>query len=149
MKKIRLISNIISISLLVGYTIFLIIVWRKIPNVLPTHFEAAVEADSYGKKITLILMPILGYMILFAIIFFERFPNIWNFPVEVTDRNRNRLYMLSFQMMAVVKIMMVVLFIYIGFLTIYYPMPIWPMYLIFGIMFGAIILSIVRMIRAK
>ena len=149
MKKIRLISNIISISLLVGYTIFLIIVWRKIPSVMPTHFNAAGEADSYGKKITLILMPILGYMILLAIIFFERFPNVWNFPVEVNDSNRNRLYMLSFQMMAVVKIMMVVLFIYIGILTIYYPMPIWPMYLIFGIMFGAIILSIVRMIRVK
>lgn len=149
MRRIRLISNIIAVSLLAGYTIFLIIIWRKIPGIIPVHFNFAGEADSYGKKITLIVEPILGWMILGAIIFIERLPGAFNFPVEVTDANRSKLYMLAFEMMAVIKIMTVFILGYAGLLSIFNSMPIWPIYAIFGIMFGTIIISIIRMIRAK
>jgi hypothetical protein len=57
--------------------------------------------------------------------------------------------MLAFEMLAVIKIMTVFILGYAGLLSIFNSMPIWPIYAIFGIMFGTIIISIIRMIRAK
>ena len=50
MKKISRVSTIISAIMLLTYIIVLISIWSRIPDTVPTHFNAAGVADSYGSK---------------------------------------------------------------------------------------------------
>ena len=59
MKKIRLITNIISVLLIIGYIVFLAACWSNIPETVPTHFNALGKADAYGSKGSLIAEAII------------------------------------------------------------------------------------------
>ena len=59
MKKISRVSTIISAIMLLIYIIVLISIWSRIPDIVPTHFNAAGVADSYGSKRNLVFEPVL------------------------------------------------------------------------------------------
>ena len=58
MKKISRVSTIISAIMLLTYIIVLISIWSRIPDTVPTHFNAAGVADSYGSKRNLVFEPV-------------------------------------------------------------------------------------------
>ena len=128
MKKISRVSTIISAIMLLTYIIVLISIWSRIPDTVPTHFNAAGVADSYGSK---------------------RIPAIWNFPVAVTEENRERLYKIAMIMMGGIKVLVTALLIDVGVSSLVEGYPIWPMYMMLGVMMILIIVSIVQMVRAK
>jgi len=86
MKKIRLITNLISILLIIGYTVFLTACWSNIPETVPTHFNALGKADAYGSKWSLIAEPILMTALFLLLAVVERFPSAMNFPVKITGK---------------------------------------------------------------
>jgi len=55
-KTIYRMIDISSIVIFVATFIILIVFWKKIPDTIPTHFNAAGIADNYGDKTTLILL---------------------------------------------------------------------------------------------
>lgn len=64
MKKISRVSTIISAIMLLTYIIVLISIWSRIPDTVPTHFNAAGVADSYGSKRNLVFEPVLAAFLL-------------------------------------------------------------------------------------
>ncbi len=98
--------------------VLLILNWSQLPNIIPTHFNAVGKADDFGNKETLFLIPILaaGLHILMTVIQF--FPNIYNYPVKVTEENAQRLYTVGRQMIIAVKLEMDLLFLYIFYKTV-------------------------------
>ena len=137
MKKISRVSTIISAIMLLTYIIVLISIWSRIPDTVPTHFNAAGVADSYGSKRNLAFEPVLAAFLLLFLSLMERIPAIWNFPVAVTEENRERLYKIAMIMMDV------------GVSSLVEGYPIWAMYMMLGVKMILIIVSIVQMVRAK
>lgn len=149
MKKIRLITNIISVILMSGYIVFLAVKWRSIPETVPTHFDAMGQPDAWGSKVSLIAEPIFMAALFFVLVIAERFPSAWNFPVKVTADNRNRLYSIGYSMMGAMKILVVCVFIDIGLSSIIPEFPVWPLYLLMILIAIAVITGIIASARAR
>lgn len=149
MKKISRVSTIISAIMLLTYIIVLISIWSRITDTVPTHFNAAGVADSYGSKRNLAFEPVLAAFLLLFLSLMERIPAIWNFPVVVTEENRERLYKIAMIMMGGIKVLVTALLIDVGVSSLVEGYPIWPMYMMLGVMMILIIVSTVQMVRAK
>lgn len=149
MKKIRLITNIISILLIIGYTVFLAVAWKKIPETVPTHFNALGKADAYGSKGSLIAEVAIMAALFLLLAIVECFPSAWNFPVKVTAENRDRLYKIGFAMIGAMKILMVCMFINAGLSSIAKDYPVWPLYLLLVLIAATILVGIIASIRAR
>lgn len=144
---IKRISNIISACLIAAYVAFLAIRWSSFPDELPTHFNAAGVADSYGSKASLLIEPIvmLGLFILLAVV--ECFPGIWNIPVHVTKANEAEVMGICYMLFGVLKISVILICAFSGFMCVFAGFPVWPTYLMIGVILVSLILSIVRLAR--
>ena len=149
MKKIRLITNIVSVLLIIGYTVFLAACWGNIPETVPTHFNALGKADAYGSRWSLIAEPILMTALFLLMAVVERFPSAMNFPVKVTPENRNRLYAIGCFMIDAMKILIICIFIDAGLSSIVADFPVWPLYLLLVLIAAVIIAGIIASVRAR
>lgn len=139
MKKFSLITNLISILMIIGVVVFLVCIWKNIPEVVPIHFNAAGIADSFDKKSSLFIEIVIMTVSFLLLAVLERFPKLWNYPVEVTTENRKRLYKSTLYMLGLLKIIIMGMCI-IGVLSsVYAGFPIWIMYILIGFMFAIII----------
>jgi len=86
------VAAIVAPAILAGACVYLLAVWRTLPEVIPTHFNFAGEVDGWGSRGTLWLMPIIGALIDLTIAVTGRFPRSWNTGVRVTVFNRTRVY---------------------------------------------------------
>jgi uncharacterized membrane protein len=77
--------------------------WPRLPERVPTHFNLAGEADAWGARVNVLILPgvTLGLYTLLTLISF--FPHIWNFPVRITKENAARQYRLGRLMVACLK----------------------------------------------
>lgn len=114
MKRIRTVGNLLCIAIIGAYTGLLLTRWSALPELIPRHFNAAGTADSYGSKYMLFVELFLMVMIFCVMAAVENFPGAWNFPVKVTDENRDRLYTIVGVMMAVEKVLLTGMFFAIG-----------------------------------
>jgi len=71
--------------------------FMKLPDQIPTHFGISGEVDGYGTKSTVFLLPALGTLLSSVFMMLMQFPGSFNFPVAVTDTNRDKLYRLGKQ----------------------------------------------------
>jgi uncharacterized membrane protein len=60
-------TEVISILLLVGMVIYLILNWASIPDTIPYHFNASGAADGWDNKRKLLIMPILAGLLYFML----------------------------------------------------------------------------------
>jgi len=77
--------------------------WNDLPARVPVHFGLNGHPDGFGSKSVLLFLPataILLYVVLTAV---ARFPAYFNFPVPVTDRNRQTLRDLAVEMIGWLK----------------------------------------------
>ncbi len=104
------IAGILSPVLLLGSIAYILILWHKLPEEIPTHYNMAGEIDGYGGRGTLLLMPIIGVVMDLTMALVCRFPQSWNTGVRVTVLNRARVYRLVRDLMADLRLSMALIF---------------------------------------
>jgi hypothetical protein len=85
----------------------------RLPDRIPTHFNAAGQADGWGSPLMLLVFPAMAVVIYLLMSLVARFPSAFNFPVRVTPLNRRRLEALALDMIAWLKAEIVVFFTWI------------------------------------
>ena len=142
-------TNIISIVLILLYIVFLVIGWNSFPPELPTHFNASGTADEFGPKSSLFIEPaaMIGLFLLLAVV--ESFPKIWNIPDEVIYDNEENVLRTCFIMFGILKIAIILVCAFAGFMCIYSGFPSWPMYLMVGVIILTIVVSAIRIYGSK
>lgn len=90
--------------------------YPDLPERVPTHFGLRGEPDGWGPKYVLVFLPGLGLLLDLLVAFFSNKPQYANFPVAVTDENRERLYALYRRMMLRVRLLTAAL---MAVLTVY------------------------------
>ena len=88
--------------------------YPDLPQQIPTHYGADGEPDAFGGKSTIWIMASLSLVMYLGLSLLWRYPNIYNYPVEVTEKNAPRLYAEGRNMIRSVKGATVVLFLYIS-----------------------------------
>ena len=136
--------------LLIAVWVFIIIALQKAPDVVPSHFDAAGRANSYGSK----------YGILFATIFTSiagvimlgcaYFPHTINLPVRIKTP---RQYLLAIRMVRVLSLVMLALTAVIGYTSLVAgahgePSAV-PILATVGVMFAVIIIFCILIYKAK
>jgi uncharacterized membrane protein len=107
------------VSFLDGFSVALVIVlwsytilnFRKLPEIIPIHFDLEGKPDNYGAKYFIFFLPIIGSLIYFFLSF--NIKEINNYPVEITQENKEIQFFIG--MMAVKSIIAYVLFIFFTF----------------------------------
>ena len=73
MKQINLKKEALIWMILLVPFVYALIIWNKIPDQVPTHFNIKGEPDDYsGKAVALLLLPIMNVFIYFVLRFIPR-----------------------------------------------------------------------------
>ena len=132
--------DILCVILLLGSIIYLIVAWGGLPDQIPGHFDFAGNITRYGKKGELLFMPIMNIVMFAGVSVVERFPQIWNTGVKVTEQNKFRVYTILKNLIVTSKLSVVAPF---AFITIHQTkginLPVWFIPAFFVICFAPII----------
>lgn len=84
--------------------------YSSLPESIPTHFNALGVPDSYGGKPSLFVLPIMATLTFLGITFLNKFPEIFNYPTDITSSNASAQYLNSTRMLRYLKMILVVIF---------------------------------------
>ncbi len=144
------ILNILCLLVLIGITIYLIIRWNSMPKLIPTHFDFAGNVDSYGDKCSILIIPIMSWVLYILITVIEMFPAVWNTGVKVTEQNKFRVYAILRLMLDIIKLIVVVSFAYITICSVeFMPLGVWFGFVEVGTIFLTITLCLVKLYKAQ
>lgn len=114
MRRILEIVSLAALVFLIFITARALYGSHRLPDHIPTHFNAAGQADGYGSPKMLLIFPGFATIAYLLMSLVSRFPAAFNFPVRVTPLNRKRLEELALSMIAWFKTEVVVFFAWIA-----------------------------------
>ena len=71
--------------------------WPDLPSRVPVHFDLTGHPDGFGSKTVLLLLPATAVLLYVVLTVVARYPAYFNFPVPVTDFNRQTLRNLAIE----------------------------------------------------
>ncbi len=92
--------------------------YSSLPETIPTHFNAAGNADGFGSKVSLIALPVIATLLFIGLTVLNRYPHIFNYPTSITQDNALRQYTLATRILRYLKLVLVLVFGGIEFMTI-------------------------------
>ncbi|HTB97188.1 MAG TPA: DUF1648 domain-containing protein [Terracidiphilus sp.] len=110
MRKILEVVGLFALGILFWITWSALYGPDRLPDRVPTHFDAAGNPNGWGSPAGMIILPVIaaGVYLLMSVV--ARFPSAFNYPVRVTPLNRARLQEITLTMIAWIKVEMVCLF---------------------------------------
>jgi len=118
MRKVLEVLSLAALIFLIFITVRAFYGPDRLPDRIPTHFNAAGQADGWGSPRMLLIFPAFAAAIYLLMSLVSRFPAAFNFPVRVTPLNRKRLEELALNMIAWLKAEVVVFFTWIAWSAI-------------------------------
>lgn len=97
----------LALLILLGSIIYLIFIWSTLPDTIPSHYNAKGVVTNWSGKGMLLIMPIISIILYTVLTTITLFPNIWNVPVEITEKNQNFVYTNLKTMLIVLKLILV------------------------------------------
>lgn len=149
-NKIDLIIEVLCLIMLVGTVACLIVMWDKIPNQIPAHYDALGQVDRWEEKGGIVLLPIIEWILYLFITLISLFPQAWNTGVKVTEENKERVYRTLKYMIQTMKLIMIVNFTYlVGCQVFAINLPVWYTVLFMLMIFGDIAFWLVRLYKVQ
>lgn len=90
--------------------LYIIVVWGKIPDEVPGHFNAAGEVDRWGSKFELFILPFIGVFLWILMGLLEKAPQMYNYPARLNENNVAAFYLSSRKILNEVKNYCLILF---------------------------------------
>lgn len=101
---------LIVLVILIGYPAY---VFPELPKSIPKHFNYLGQADAYGAKWMLFILPVIGAGLYMLFTVLSRFPHILNYLVPITENNAEVQYSIAIRMLRVLKAILMLSFLYI------------------------------------
>lgn len=111
-----IILEVIGFLLLLAICAIPVLLYKTLPDAIPTHFGINGQADDWGSKNSIFLLPVISLILYAGLTFLNRFPHIFNYPVVVTEENAFRQYTKATLILRIVKLLMIMLFLFIEWL---------------------------------
>ena len=145
-----ILESIVSLLSIVGVAVYLILAWNQIPDKIPGHYNALGEVNRWGNKSELIVLPIISVVMYGLITLIERYPQVWNTGVRVTEENRAQVYRLLKSLIAVVKMFTLLVFASLTVISsLSLKLPMWYLFAFLLLLFGTMAVFIVRLTRLR
>lgn len=92
--------------------------YPKLPDTIPLHFGLHGEADGFGSKLTIWLLPIIATILLLAIKAQMKHPEKFNYLAKITPENAKYQYKLQLNLLRYILLVVLLLFIILDSHTI-------------------------------
>ena len=92
--------------------------YSNLPDTIPTHYNGMGNADGFGNKTNILILPIIASILFVGITIINKFPYIFNYPTQITEENALRQFTNATRMLRFMKLILVILFGLITFKTI-------------------------------
>jgi uncharacterized membrane protein len=92
--------------------------FSSLPDTIPTHFNTAGEVDGFGSKASIIGLPVIASLLFIGLTVLNRYPHSFNYPTAITQDNALRQYTLATRILRYLKLVLVLVFGGIEFMTI-------------------------------
>ncbi len=89
------------------------ILFKEFPDIIPIHFGINGEANGWGSKASIFILPSISLILVIGLSIINKFPRIFNYPVKVTECNANQLYTKATRLIRMVKVFIVLMFLLI------------------------------------
>lgn len=126
MKKIKIkyqaIDFIVELLGIIGMVCLIILpiyFYSELPDIMPKHFNIHGQADSYGSKGVIWILPSIGFLIYIGMTLLNKFPHLFNYPTTVTNENVESLYKTGTRTVRIIKVIAILAFAYLNFRIIY------------------------------
>lgn len=117
-SRVDLIFEIAGVLILASSWVLIAIYYTRLPDVIPTHFNIRGEADGFGSKATLWILPAISLVLYVALGFMHRLKQSFNYPYPITAENRARQVANTLTMMRGIRIITALLFCYMTYATV-------------------------------
>jgi len=140
----------IAILLLLFSFIYLIVKWSDLPQTIAIHFNGSGEADRWGGKASLIILPILALVLFVGLTLLRKIPHQFNYMTTITEQNAPYQYKSSIHLLSWVKLEIVALFTYVQWAVIQNAsggvssLGVWLLPVIFVILIGTIVFYVIK-----
>ena len=104
--------------ILIGVIVYPFLEYASLPDRVPVHYDASGTPDRYGSKSHVWIIVILSSFLYIGMFFLNRFPHLFNFPMEITEENAERQYRLATKMIRGVNVIIVAGFFFINYQSI-------------------------------
>jgi uncharacterized membrane protein len=104
---------VISIAALLFTIIYLAIKWTDLPQTMPIHYNTSGEADGWGSKYVLIILPLVALALFIGFSILAKFPHKFNYLVQITTENAHNQYLNARLLLSWINLEIVLLFSYI------------------------------------
>lgn len=96
--------EILAAAIVLGMTVWLVVIWQDLPAEVPIHFGFGGSADAWGSKDTLGLMPVIAILMYLFLSYFGARPRMANYPWPITEDNAGDQYRLTREMIVWLKL---------------------------------------------
>ncbi|WP_062702259.1 DUF1648 domain-containing protein [Chryseobacterium indologenes] len=86
--------DILNFGLVIFFWRFTLKQYKTLPEKIPVHFDFYGKADHFGGRKFAFLMPGVASALFIAITFIIRYANAVNFPVEITEQNKDAQFLI-------------------------------------------------------
>jgi hypothetical protein len=135
--------------------LYLIVSWPGLFHKIPTHFNFLGRADSWGGRGSVLIAPIFMSVLYIILTVTSRFPESFNYMVNITEENARRQYQNARTFIVWLKTEITFMFLYLEWQSIQVSISksiglgVWFLPVFFIILFGTIGVYIRRMFRLK
>ncbi len=112
------IIEILSWLILLLTWIIVIVNYSKLPATIPTHYNAAGQANGLGGKVSILILPAIATILCIGLTLLNKFPHIFNYPILITKENALEQFSNATKMIRFLKLDVVIIFGFITFRTI-------------------------------
>jgi Protein of unknown function (DUF1648). len=110
LATVDVVLEIFSAAVIVGSIALLAIRWHTLPSSLPTHFDFAGKPDGWGGRGSLLFLPAMTLALYALLTILARFPWTYSYPIEVDEKNAERLYAIGTRLMRALKLAVSLIF---------------------------------------
>lgn len=144
------ILDLLGWILLIGTLAYLILGWSSFPDQIPMHYNGAGEIDRWGGKGEIIFIEVVMWILYLGIGVVEKYPQIWNTGVEVTVKNKEKVYRTLKYMLKTLKFLTALIFAYLIVNSLQSaPLPGWFTPAVMILIFGDMAFWLIRLFRIK
>jgi uncharacterized membrane protein len=109
------IAGLVAVLALVVLTA---IKYHGLPQQIPTHFNGAGLPDDYSHKSMIWFLAGVAVVLYSGLSLLNRFPYIFNFPVNITPENAERIYRHATRCIRLLNFLLVIMFFYLTWQSI-------------------------------
>lgn len=92
--------------------------YLELPEIIPTHYNGTGEADGFGSKSNIFVLPIISTILFIGLTILSKNPQVFNYLSKITKENARQQYENATRMMRILKLVVVLIFALIVFKTI-------------------------------